>query len=486
MTTSITTRFRRATKTIALVGVTLSFTLGAEAWGAKRVPQGNLTGEPLVRLQHKPVDRCRFEGEARQEDKAPVGKAVARVAATGTDGYTIDDAPATPNAKAPETARPIRLQPWSALPKKKTRGKRVGIVVRDDAHRGSSLTPRTRVPQEEAFPEGHCEAQGIDRRERHRRLRGADRRTCWREVPRRRDHARQGGTPDDPGPPVEEPPVEEPPVEEPPVEEPPRRGAAAVEEPPVEEPPVEGPATTSQTALVASARGPRSSRRRLRSLLHHDPRQPPQPRFGAPRRAPGGEDPSLQDVAFTVNGDNCQFFPFQGAGVDFCEADRHESWFLHDSVGAGFGRRVRAPASRWTSVTPAYQQEWINQVVDRLEDERRRLQHPVRRRLDGRHEPLPRARNGRADRRDERRAVPGRHGRVHGCRRPRPRGRWLPGGPRSRIPGIPLTAAPRSRWPVYSAMINREGLVRWGDTGVFGPRTATRPFWNRVDLAEDI
>ena len=76
-----------------------------------------------------------------------------------------------------------------------------------------------------------------------------------------------------------------------------------------------------------------------------------------------------KDVSFTAD-DACEWAPFQGPGVDYCEADRNESWFLH---------RKSNPSQRLASESypdlramnignPGYQRAWADSVLARLTD----------------------------------------------------------------------------------------------------------------------
>ncbi len=83
---------------------------------------------------------------------------------------------------------------------------------------------------------------------------------------------------------------------------------------------------------------------------------------------PGARILVYKNLSFTGReSDGCPSAPFQGGGVSWCEADGHESWFLHDSAG----NRIESdfPGLYAANIAnPAYRRAWIDAVEARLND----------------------------------------------------------------------------------------------------------------------
>jgi hypothetical protein len=76
-----------------------------------------------------------------------------------------------------------------------------------------------------------------------------------------------------------------------------------------------------------------------------------------------------KDVAFTVQDEpGCPYYPFQGAGVSYCQADSHEDWFLHGSAGNRLSSSSYTQQRAMNVANPAYRQAWVDSVLARLSD----------------------------------------------------------------------------------------------------------------------
>lgn len=74
-----------------------------------------------------------------------------------------------------------------------------------------------------------------------------------------------------------------------------------------------------------------------------------------------------KNLSFTNYDPTCLWVPFQGAGVSWCDARGHESWFLHDS----HGNRLESDYNEMYAMNlanPGYQQAWYDSVHSRLTD----------------------------------------------------------------------------------------------------------------------
>ena len=105
-----------------------------------------------------------------------------------------------------------------------------------------------------------------------------------------------------------------------------------------------------------------------------------------------------KDVSFTVTDhDGCPYAPYEGGGVSYCDADRHESWFLHDKssgdrIASRRVRRIGRDEHHEVGLPAAVGEDVLSSAQRRR---RQRLGRALRRRVHGRHEPLPGPRHGR-------------------------------------------------------------------------------------------
>lgn len=76
-----------------------------------------------------------------------------------------------------------------------------------------------------------------------------------------------------------------------------------------------------------------------------------------------------KDVSFTAD-DGCEWAPFQGPGLDYCEADPHENWFLHRKSNPQ--QRLASEGYEYLRAMNigdgGYQQAWADSVLSRLGD----------------------------------------------------------------------------------------------------------------------
>lgn len=129
----------------------------------------------------------------------------------------------------------------------------------------------------------------------------------------------------------------------------------------------EGGVTTSQIAIVnghePSLLADDGSKYRyllIRDSMHGQ--------LAALRKAhPEAELILYKDVAFTV-ADACAFDPFQGGGLSYCTAEAHEDWFLHTSSGQRLASESYALQRAMNIGNPGYQKAWVDSVLARLQD----------------------------------------------------------------------------------------------------------------------
>ena len=130
----------------------------------------------------------------------------------------------------------------------------------------------------------------------------------------------------------------------------------------------EGGVTTSQIAIVNAHEASLlvEDDSQYRYLLVRDSMHSQLP---ALRRAhPEAELILYKDVAFTVVEPGCPFYPFQGGGLSYCEADSHEDWFLHSSSGQRLASSSYALQRAMNIAQPGYQKAWTDAVLARLQD----------------------------------------------------------------------------------------------------------------------
>lgn len=77
-----------------------------------------------------------------------------------------------------------------------------------------------------------------------------------------------------------------------------------------------------------------------------------------------------KNVSLTFNQDDCQYAPYQGSGLSYCDADPNESWFLHKK-GAPGQRLLTTDYGNLHMMDvgdSGYQQAWADAVIARLQD----------------------------------------------------------------------------------------------------------------------
>ena len=130
-----------------------------------------------------------------------------------------------------------------------------------------------------------------------------------------------------------------------------------------------GPVTTSQIAIITSQEDPlfEADGSRYRYIVIRDGMES---RLEELRSAhPEAEILLYKDVSFT-DSDSCRYAPLQGTGLDSCQADSHESWFLHRKSNPGQRITSESYASyqAMNLANPGYQQAWAQTVLGRLSD----------------------------------------------------------------------------------------------------------------------
>jgi Hypothetical glycosyl hydrolase family 15 len=76
-----------------------------------------------------------------------------------------------------------------------------------------------------------------------------------------------------------------------------------------------------------------------------------------------------KNAAFTVHDPSCKDAPFQGSGLNWCQADSHEDWFLHDEqtgerlISSGYSYHYAMDVA-----DPGFRQAWTDSVLERLRD----------------------------------------------------------------------------------------------------------------------
>lgn len=142
-------------------------------------------------------------------------------------------------------------------------------------------------------------------------------------------------------------------------------GETAVPSAPLDAP--SGPLTVSQIALVGEQEEPLfDGSGDFRYIVIRDSLSGRLPEL---REAhPEAEILLYKDASFTVD-EGCEFDPFQGGGLSFCEADDREEWFLHDTVNGSRLTSVDFPAQHAMNIdSPGYRRAWTDSVLARLGD----------------------------------------------------------------------------------------------------------------------
>jgi Hypothetical glycosyl hydrolase family 15 len=139
--------------------------------------------------------------------------------------------------------------------------------------------------------------------------------------------------------------------------------------PPPPPPPSTVPNTTSQIALTFSHEeqlvADAGSRYRYAVMrdFQHD-------KVGAFKAAnPGSDLLVYKNAAFTVHDPDCGDAPHQASGLGWCDADAHESWFLHDRqtgqrlISSGYSYHYAMNVA-----DPGFRQAWTESVLERLRE----------------------------------------------------------------------------------------------------------------------
>lgn len=130
-----------------------------------------------------------------------------------------------------------------------------------------------------------------------------------------------------------------------------------------------GAVTTSQIAIVSSHESSLFHERdaRYRYILIRDSMHDRVEELRALH--PKAQILLYKNVAFTLHEPGCPYAPFQGGGVSWCDADRHEDWFLHDKQTGARLSSDGYPSQRAMNIAkPGYRQAWIDSVLARLRD----------------------------------------------------------------------------------------------------------------------
>jgi Hypothetical glycosyl hydrolase family 15 len=180
------------------------------------------------------------------------------------------------------------------------------------------------------------------------------------------DVAQGTDAPGAPDPPSGYAPPDDPPGEDPPHDDPPD------DEPPSDEPPPSpdnAPVTTSQLAItypheeqLVEEEGSRYRYAVMRDVQYESV-------AGFEEANPDTDLLVYKNAAFTVHDPQCNYDPYQASGVSHCDANSHESWFLHDK---GTGERLMSSGYSYLYAMdvgdPGYRQAWLESVLERLRD----------------------------------------------------------------------------------------------------------------------
>ena len=317
----------------ALVAVLLvALVAPSTGFGGKKIPASNVVSNPTFNKGAKGWAALNAKVAAIREQDAPDGARVGRVTQrVASEGYTIDDrTSASPSvAGASYAGRAwVRATPSSV-------GKRAELVVREttadgtfvgESVRGVKLKAK-RFKKVQVKRAASADGNSIDV---YVRIAGGDRRSSFLvdaislTAPQSEADVPAGGA---------------------------------------------GPVTTSQIAIITSQEDPlfADDGSKYRYIVVRDSMED---RLEELRAAhPEAEILLYKDVSFTAS-DGCQWAPFQGTGLDYCDADSHESWFLHRKSNPS--QRISSEAySNYQAMNvgnPGYQQAWAETVLGRLKD----------------------------------------------------------------------------------------------------------------------
>ncbi len=358
MTLLAAARSRAAHATIAVALALALALVPRPAAAISSLPAGNLTANPSFSSGTDGWGGYAARVTRVRSRHAPDGRHVAVVRATSRQGaYTIDDSPDTIGGQptSPRSSRGGRsysAEAWvQAMPS--TRRKAVGLVIREatpdgevvsQSERKARLGPRFRrlsVTHKATAPGNTIDVYV--------------RRTAGARVPR--DAFRvdaislvQGALPDQSETVTPEPNPAEP-------------------NPAETNPPSGGSVTTSQIALLTPQEAALIAEHgsKYRYVVIRDNLRG----YVDDIRAANPKTKILlyKDVSFVTHGPGCEFKPFQGSGLNWCDVTPHENWFLHDK---NTGERLTSVS--YTSLyatnigNGAYQNAWRETVLARLQD----------------------------------------------------------------------------------------------------------------------
>ena len=334
---------RKLGVTLGLATAAIGFVALPQAALGKGVPEGNLTQNPSFTQGAQGWSGFQSRVERVRLKKAPVGRFAARVRAdAGVDDYTIDD---NPTAREGVEAGTRLVGMAFVRGARHTARERVNLVIRESTPGGqfvgdtvqSVALSAKRFRRVKAARSATTNGNVFDIYVQ-RTVDAAERDAFFVDAVSLAEPQRGG---------EEEPPDEEPPGEE-------------------EPPPDTGMTSTSQIAIITSQESPLfehdESQYRyiiIRDSLHN--------RLEELRAAhPESEILLYKNVAFTLHEPGCPYDPFQGGGISYCGAN--ENWFLHRSNGSRISSDGYAAQRAMNIGQAGYRQEWLESVSDRLSD----------------------------------------------------------------------------------------------------------------------
>jgi len=439
----------------------LAALVAAAPASAGKIPKRNLVDNPTFRGSTGWVG-FNAKVTAVRDRRAPDGRTVGRVAKRKGARYTIDDS--APAVAAANAGAAYSGAAW-VKGSKRTAGRKVELVLREVDQQGTYVGESTRRVRLRAH-----------RYKRVRVTRRAKADGDSIDVYVRASGARANlsfyvdAVSVTPSTNTTEPPVDPEDPDDP------------------SDPSAPGPITTSQIALVTSQEDPlfENDGSKYRYIVVRDNMSG---RVGDLRKAHPEADVILyKNVGFT-NAEDCKWAPYQGTGVNFCDADSHESWFLHKRTAPS--KRIGSdgyPGYVAMNIgNSGYQRAWAQAVIARLSDARN----------DGS--------NARYDGvwMDDTNLFPGHgmDGSIDELSDSRYRNATVDFisqvAPQIEAAGfktvVNLGMNPWESDQVDAAVkiarnvsvVNREGLVRWGDDGMLFSTNGDAPFWNdEVKAAE--
>ena len=338
------------------LGVAITATIAAASLSqaqiahGKAIPAENLTQNPS--FQQNTSGWNGFQASVRKVKtrRAPAGHKAARVEAmAGVDTYTVDDAPSTVTEGV--TAGMDFTASAYVKGTRTTAGAAVGLVIRESTATGEFVADseqqiklnRRKFKRIETTYEAQGDGSTVDVYVRRPNVRKDDAFLADAIT-----FVSDQLVPDDP--PVEDPPDDDPPVEDP--------------------SPTAAPITTSQLANVTSHEDAlfEDDESKYRYIVIRDSLHG---RLEELREAhPESEILLYKNTAFTLYEPGCPYYPFQGGGLSYCDADEgHENWFLHS---ASNGNRLSSSGysgqRAMNIANNGYRQALADSVLARLGD----------------------------------------------------------------------------------------------------------------------